>query len=78
MKNPETVRLVATLAKRLNTTQVQAISDAVSARLAALDEAAAPSAEQVLTAIWNAQSADERQAVRDRQGSLYDESGLPS
>ena len=78
VKNPETVRLVATLAKRLNTTQVQAINDAVTARLAALDQLARPSAMAILEAFWETQTPEDIQAMRERQDSLYDELGLPA
>jgi len=81
VKNPETVRLVAALASRLNTTQVQAINEAVTARLEELDQSASPgqpSVDSVLTAIWDAQSAGDAQAVRQRQARLYDDAGLPA
>ena len=77
VKNAETVRLVATLARRLNTTQVQAINEAVTARLADLDK---PSLEvdAILTAIWAAQTPAEVKALRERQAALYDAAGLPA
>jgi len=78
VKNPETVRLVATLAHRLNTTQVQAINEAVTARLADLDKPSTPNIDAVLTAIWATQTPAEVQALRQRQASLYDEAGLPA
>ena len=77
VKNPETVRLVATLAKRLHVTQVQAINEAVSAKLEALDKTASPDVDSVLADIWNALTPDEIQAVQDRQAALYNEAGLP-
>jgi len=77
VKNPETVRLVATLAHRLNTTQVQAINEAVTARLADLDKPSLD-VDAILTAIWAAQTPAEVQALRDRQAALYDEAGRPA
>gem|GEM_PF-3417948 len=77
VKNPVTIQLVATLANRLNTSQVQAINDAVSARLAALERPATQDVDAVLAAIWQTQTADEIRAIRERQGSLYDQAGLP-
>ena len=77
VKNPETTRLVMALAERLRTTQVAAITDAVSARLAELDRPTR-SVENLLGAIWADQDEAERRAVRDRVGSLYDEMGLPA
>jgi len=78
VKNPETVRLVATLARRLNTTQVQAINDAVSARLAELQQPSRPSLDSLLEAIWADLPADEVRAIQERQETLYDEMGLPA
>jgi len=78
VKNPETIRLVAALAARLKTTQVQAINDAVSARLAELEKPATPDPMAILEAIWADLSADEVRAIQERQDSLYDELGLPA
>jgi len=78
VKNPETVRLVATLARRLNTTQVQAINEAVAARLAELDKPSVLSVDAVLASVWAAQTPDEVRTLRQRQESLYDEAGVPA
>jgi len=78
VKNPETIRLVAALAARLHTTQVQAINDAVSARLEELEQPTRPSLDVALAAYWGAQTPEEAQAIREREESLYDELGLPA
>ena len=75
LKNPETLELVSTLARRRGVSQVQAITDAVSAQLVVLDRPR-PDVDAVLAAIWGAQTTQEKRAVRERMAALYDEKGL--
>ena len=77
LKNPETLQLAATVARRRGVSQVRAITDALADQLAALDRPPRR-VDTVLAAIWAGQTSEENDAVRQRVAGLYDEAGLPA
>ena len=77
VKNPQTLALVAELARRRGVTKVQAITDAVAAQLSSTDEHSLD-VDAVLRAIWADQTPGELAAIDARMKALYDDRGLPA
>ncbi|MGV9800602.1 type II toxin-antitoxin system VapB family antitoxin [Mycobacterium sp. NPDC003449] len=84
IKSERAVALVRELAARTGRSQTSAVEDAVARRLAELDRADTVRAEhrraeanEVLRALGQLLTSEDKRAIRQIEADLYDDTGLP-